>query len=555
MGFVARTLFLLFALYGLVFAIGDVYLLHGHAPIWAGIAFVVVLIGVQYLISPWLIRLFFSIDWDEESIPAPVRAYVERTCGEYGLPNLKIGIIESGTPNAFAFGRLRSDARIVVTRGLLNVLNEDEVNAVLAHEIGHVKHYDFAVMALAAMAPMLLYQIYAFARGSNHTRPVAYSAYIAYWVGRFLVLMLNRTREYGADHFSACASHAPNALTSALVKIAYGRMLENSEAKRAAMPSSSEQKATRKSVTVSRTMALMGIMSASNDAALVLTTTPEQAAAVMRWDLVNPWARFYELGSTHPLTAMRLRALNREAEKQGQAATYPLPKDAHLRWTGFPIEFLFWAAPLVCGFLLISEAWLGPWLRHRGIVVPAHTMPLLLIALGVTWAARIAFRYRGTFERKRVDELLEDVGASQMQPRAVEIEGEIIGHGVPGAFWSPDLVLRDEAGMMFLYYRSSIPLGRLFFAIASADRLVGERVKVYGWYRRGLKPYIEISRIEARVSKADAGKGMVTLFGKDGQRGPIEYEQLVGRSYSRWIQVAGSATCTAAGILWLLATI
>jgi len=82
-----------------------------------------------------------------------------------------------------------------------------------------------------------------------------------------------------------------------------------------------------------------------------------------------------------------------------------------------------------------------------------------------------------------------------MRPRAVEIEGEIIGHGIPGAVWSADLVLQDETGLMFLYYRSSIPFGRLFFALRSADRLIGERVKVRGWYRRGLKPYVEVARV------------------------------------------------------------
>jgi hypothetical protein len=178
-------------------------------------------------------------------------------------------------------------------------------------------------------------------------------------------------------------------------------------------------------------------------------------------------------------------------------------------------------------------------------------MPWLLIALGVTWAARIAFRYRGVFERKRVVELLDDMQVSQMRPRAVEIEGEIIGHGVPGAFWSPDLVLRDETGMMFLLYRSSVPFGRLLFALRSADRLVGERVNVQGWYRRGLKPYIEMSRVEARVSKA-SGAAFVSLFNKEDSSRPLEYEQIVERSYSRWIQLAASAASAAAGIVWLM---
>jgi hypothetical protein len=382
---------------------------------------------------------------------------------------------------------------------------------------------------------------------------LAYSAYAAYWIGRFLVLMLNRIREYGADHFSAQATRAPNALCTALVKVAYGRVLENSMARqRARKSSAADKKAALKSTELGRTLALMGIMSASGSTALALTTTPEEAARVMRWDLVNPWARFYELGSTHPLTAMRLRALNREAEAVGQGVAYPLPQDARVRWAGFPVEFFFWVAPLLCGFLLVTWEWIGTYLQRIGFLAPLYFNQWLLIVLGVTWAARIVFRYRGSFKPARIDELIEDTSVSQMQPRAVEIEGEIIGEGIPGAFWCPDLVLRDETGMMFLLYRSSIPLGRLFFAIGDAHRLIGERVNVQGWYRRGLKPYVEISRIEARVSKLSGEKGLLSIFGKEGSSAPLEYEQIVEHSYSRWIQLAASAACAAIGILWLM---
>jgi Zn-dependent protease with chaperone function len=555
MGLAGRTLLILSVLYGLVFALGDYVLLHGRAPIWIGVIFVFVIIGVQYLLSPWLIRLCFTIDWDEDTIPPYVRAFVDRMCREHNLPHLPIGIIESGTPNAFAFGRLQSDARIVVTRGLLDILTQEEAEAVLAHEIGHVAHYDFAVMAVASMAPLLLYQIYVWTRNQNNLRLVSYGAYVAYLLGQYLVLLVNRTRELGADHFSAEAAHTPNALASALVKISYGLVKERSEAARQVKEGDKEaKKQARKQLQFGHSLSLMGIMSASNNAgALALTAaSPEEAARAMRWDLANPWSRVYELSSTHPLTAMRLRALNRVAREQGQAEVYPLPQDVHVNWVGFPIEFLVWAAPVVCGFLLFSYLWIGKDLRKLGFVPPQHLLPWLLVAMGVTWAIRIGYRYRGVFKPSQVRELVDDISVSQMRPRAVELEGDVIGHGVPGAFWSPDLVLRDDTGMMFLLYRSSIPLGRLFFALRSADRLVGERINVQGWYRRGLKPYVEISRVEAKVSKATAGSGPVTLFGKDGSSAPIEYEQLVERSYSRWIQLAGSALCTAIGLIWLL---
>ena len=555
MGFVTRSLLVLMLLYSLVFVLGDLALLHGNVPFIWGAGFVFALVGVQYLVSPWIIERIYAIGWYEEDIPEMQRAFVRQLCEQRRIPVPRMGIIESGTPNAFAFGRVRSDARIIVTRGLLDLLTPEEANAVLAHELGHIAHYDFAVMALAATAPLLLYQIYAWTnRLNNQGRIVSYAAYLAYWIGQFMVLLLNRTREYGADHFSAQVTREPDMLAAALVKIGYGMVRERSEQKRLLLEGTNdEKKSARRRLQAGQALGLMGIASATGADALALAgNDPAAAARVMRWDLVNPWSRVYELGSTHPLTAMRLRALNREAAKLGQKPAYPLPETTQVRWAGFPVEFFFWVAPLACGFLLISWLWIRRSLERMGVSIPGHALPWLMLALGVSWAARIAFRYHGRFMPKKVGELLEDLGVSQMRPRAVEMEGEVVGNGVPGAFWSPDLVLQDESGLMFLYYRSSIPLGRLFFAVRSADRFIGERVKVQGWYRRGIKPYVELARIEATVNKPAEGSGPMSLFERNGSAAPLDYEQLVERSYSRWIQLVAAAVCATIGVIWLL---
>lgn len=561
MGFVSRSLLVLMLLYGMVFAIGDVVVMHGSAPVWWGVAFVAGIVALQYAFAPQIIEWIYSIDFDSSDMPAGRREFVERLCKERGLPVPRMGIIYSATPNAFAFGRLRGDARLVVTEGLLNILTEDEANAVLAHEVGHIAHYDFAVMALASIAPLMLYQIYLWTRRiNNQGRVVSYCAYVAYWVGQFLVLLLNRTREYGADHFSAEVTKQPAALSSALVKICYGMVRERSELRRVIAEKGGTKDGKRdaeRALGYGQSVSLMGIASVTGGDALALAAAgtaanPAEAARVMRWDLVNPWSRFYELSSTHPLTAMRLRALNREAAKMGQEVAYPLPEDARVRWGEFPVEFVFWAAPLVCGFLLFTWFWIGKSLRGVGLHLPAEAAAWLLVTLGVTWAAKIAFRYRGAFAAKTVDQLLDDMDVSQMRPKAVELHGEIIGHGIPGAFWSPDLVLQDQTGMMFVLYRSSMPFGRLFFALRSADRMIGEQVTVQGWYRRGLKPYVELAKVQARVAKARSGSGLTTLFGNERQETPVEYEELVERSYSRWIQMAVAAACTAVGIIWLM---
>jgi heat shock protein HtpX len=166
MKFFTRSLFILFLLYGLVFAIGDAYLAKLGAPPWLALIFVAALIVAQYLLAPWLIDWVLTIHWEEEGaqLPAANREFIERLCALRGLKIPRIGIIYSGTPNAFSFGRVRSDARVVVTSGLLEVLTPEEANAVLAHEVGHVEHWDFIVMTVAGLVPVLLYQLYVFYR-------------------------------------------------------------------------------------------------------------------------------------------------------------------------------------------------------------------------------------------------------------------------------------------------------------------------------------------------------------------------------------------------------
>jgi heat shock protein HtpX len=530
MKFLTRSILIVLALYGIVFAIGAAYIAHVGAPLWVALAFPVVFVSIQYVAGPWLIEWLMDICWydHEGGLPEANRAFVERLCTERGLKLARIGIIQSGTPNAFSFGRLRSDARVVVTTGLLEVLTPEETNAVLAHEIGHIEHFDFIVMTLASLAPLLLYQLYVYTEKIQSVRAIAYTAYLCYLLSQFIVLLLNRTREYFADHYAAEVTQSPSVLSSALVKIAYGMVRAEGEFKRAMKEGDKEEKSFwRRERRLGGALALMGISNLHSGAALALgKANPSEAAAVMRWDLVNPWARLYELNSTHPLTAFRVRELNRHAESIHQAVQYPLPDDQRPSLRGFPLEVFLWAAPLLGVVALWVIILMPGWLAYLGIHLPANAKPILLIFTGVAWTLRILYRYRGKFQPAQIGSLLEDLEVSQMRPRAVSLKGTILGRGEPGAFWSPDLVLRDSTGMMFVLYRASIPFARYFFAVTAAESYVGQEVAIDGWFRRGLRPYVELSR----------------LTGKD---------LSIHRSYSRWIQLAVAALAVAAGFLWL----
>ncbi|MBZ5506796.1 MAG: M48 family metalloprotease [Acidobacteriia bacterium] len=529
MKFLARSIFVLALLYGLVFALADAYLLHSGISLWGALAFPIIWGGIQYLAAPWLIEMFLNIFWDDAGTQLPVRnrEFIEKLCMERGLKVPRIGIIDSGTPNAFSYGRVRRDARVVVTTGLLKILTPEETNAVLAHEIGHIEHWDFAVMTVAALAPMLLYQVYVVTEKISSFRAIAYTAYLCYLVSQFVVLLLNRTREYFADHYAVDITHAPDELSSALVKIAYGMVRADGEYQRAKEEGSNEEKLlwTRER-RLGGALALMGISNLHSGRSLALGSDPTEAAAVMRWDLVNPWARFYELNSTHPLTALRVRELNRQGEGAQQGFRYPLPQDQNIRWGAFPLEFAIWAFPLLCIGALGIDHWLPGILGYFGITMPPKAEPLLLMFAGCAWIIRVAYRYRGKFQDATIGTLLEDLEVSQMRPRAVRLRGRILGRGESGVSWSPDLVLRDDTGIMFVLYRQTIPFARFVFGVNEAEGYVDQDVVIEGWYRRGAAPYVEMSKITC------------------------EYHP-VHRTYSRWAQCALAVAAIVAGWTWL----
>jgi heat shock protein HtpX len=210
-----------------------------------------------------------------------------------------------------------------------------------------------------------------------------------------------------------------------------------------------------------------------------------------------------------------------------QALQYPLPANQRIRWGRFPLEVFLWAAPFLAALVLGVTSWQSSLLAPYGIVLPADFKPYLLMFIGTIWILRTLYRYRGTFENATVGALLEDVDVSQMRTRAVRLKGTILGRGVPGAFWSPDLVLRDPTGIIFLLYRQSIPFARFLFGTTEAETYIGQEVEVEGWFRRGLTPYVEMSRI--------AG----------------EHRQ-VHRMYSRWIQLGLALCAIVVGWFWLL---
>ena len=160
-----RSAVVLSILFGLLFAVAAGALYALDAPVWVAVVIAVAIMGLQYLISPWLIQLFFKIRWlAPDEVPEHIRRFLERETRQRRVPMPRLGVIDDGNPNAFTFGHYPGDARIVITRGLMEMCGEDEVLAVVGHELGHIVHWDFVVMTIAATVVLVLYYIYALGR-------------------------------------------------------------------------------------------------------------------------------------------------------------------------------------------------------------------------------------------------------------------------------------------------------------------------------------------------------------------------------------------------------
>ena len=142
------------------------------------------------------------------------------------MPMPELYVINSDQPNAFATGRNPKNAKVAVTTGILNLLNRDELEGVLAHELSHIKNRDILVSSIAAMlaAAVSFMSRMAFWGGGNRNRnthpAIIILAFIAAPIASLIIRMaISRTREFGADKTGAEISGNPLALASALEKI------------------------------------------------------------------------------------------------------------------------------------------------------------------------------------------------------------------------------------------------------------------------------------------------------------------------------------------------
>jgi Zn-dependent protease with chaperone function len=507
-------------LFGMVFMLGlaVVFILGNENPT-QGLAIAITLTLVFntaiFFLSPFLMDLMQSwlyktrwVDFADIEIRSPETARVlRRVCQQKSIKMPRLGIIDDNNPTAFTYGSLPNSARLVVSEGLFKYLDDDEIATVYAHELGHIVHWDFAVMTVASTLVQICYLIYITSRnigragGSSKIKDafqtVATTAYVFYLVGTYMVLYLSRTREYFADHFAAESTGNPNALSRALVKIAYGIVEEGSRTKE---PS--------RLVEGTRALGIYDAKAASSaGTAYRVADDKQKVGRVFLWDMFNPWGWWMELSSTHPLTGKRVRALSTYAEQLGLTAEFDMGRiigegkslSKSKLYGNFVLDISLYGAETIgfiggtiLGFILISTSAAGGANLLLG-------MPLIGLGLGILIKALIMFPDFSQAQPTDVLTLMSDPYASPLRGQPAKLAGVMIGRGDSGYKFGSDMMIQDRTGLLYLHYASRFgPIGNFLFGMKRVKSLIDSQVTATGWFRRGIAPWMDLIELQSQ---------------------------------------------------------
>ena len=514
---IAAIIITLLAIIGLQFAIGysiSLIFTTVFTDAWLlTIAIVTAILSIlMFFMSPWIIDItqkqYHRIQWitladlDEKS-PEAVEI-IENFCEKYNIFVPRLGWIEDDAPVAFTYGVISNSTRIVVSRGLFDCLDDDEIAAVYAYQLGRIRNKSFAVLTFISAPVQILYYIYVLlsrqsyrAKSAKQVWQVAATfANTLYSLSNYLLVWLSQTSTIHSDRFASEITGNPNALARALPKMARQMLPYNQPA----MPTNRLLESTRAlGICDRQTMTAIGL---AMEIAYV-GQTDQDPYRVFLWELFNPWRRWLQLHSTHPLVGKRLKFLSGYSKQLGLLTEYDFAEllkeekrlDKKRLYRNFWRDFFIQISPFIGVAIAAVIALILYFLFNRWLL-----LSLSMIGLGLGFMFQGSLRYPDFRKVSDTDlvSLLIDPYASYVQGAPVQIPGELLGYGTDEFYIGYSMRLEDQGGLAFINY---IPNFRQWLidpsnTIKDLEMLCDRSVLASGWFRRGQFPMIDLSTLQ-----------------------------------------------------------
>jgi Zn-dependent protease with chaperone function len=514
---VAAIVITILSVIGLQFAIGysiSLIFTTTFTSAWFNtIAIVTVILSVLiFFMSPWIIDItqkqYHRIQWitladlDEKS-PEAVEI-IENFCEKYNIFVPRLGWIEDDAPVAFTYGVISNSTRIVVSRGLFACLDDDEIAAVYAYQLGRIRNKSFAVLTFISAPVQILYYIHVLlsrqsyrAKSAKQVWQVAATfANTLYSLSNYLLVWLSQTSTILSDRFASELTGNPNALARALPKMARQMLPYNQPA----MPTNRLLESTRAlGICDRQTMTAIGL---AMEIAYV-GQTDQDPYRVFLWELFNPWRRWLQLHSTHPLVGKRLKFLSGYSKQLGLLTEYDFAEllkeekrlDKKRLYRNFWRDFMIQISPFIGVAIAVIIALILYFLFNRWLL-----LSLSMIGLGLGFMFQGSLRYPDFRKVADTDlvSLLIDPYASYVQGTPVQIPGELLGYGTDEFYIGYSMRLEDQGGLAFINY---IPNFRQWLidpsnTIKNLEMLCDRSVLASGWFRRGQFPMIDLSTLQ-----------------------------------------------------------
>lgn len=470
-----------------------------------------ILLLILFVASPWILDAILTGLYGLKPLSTAAIArhspethrLIQRFAQQQKIPIPKLGILPISAPIAITYGCLPKSARIVVSQGLLDSLNEEEIAAIYAGECGHIAHWDFAVMSLISVVLQIPYSIYQLlAIASDRLRKIKLNrkllsklvqmiadifimlsaiAYGFFWLFRWSGLWLSTQRTIYSDRTACNLTGNPNGLTRALIKttIATAEIIKHEK----------------------QTHPLLESFEISNPigyrSAILFEELFDRVSlsTLFQWDFAN---RNFSLGTRLEklINYCELWHLEPELEITVSAS---IKRKKLLRFApvlgsllGSVIAVIFW---LLAQALFATGNFRFNWLASDYSLFPGFA----LIGFGVG----SIIRFNCFFPESRNPEtdlihLLTQPDLSVINSPVVRLEGTLIGRSGASNRLAQDLFLQTETGLIKLHYCSQWgAIGNLLRPLP-----IGQTAIVTGWFRRTATPYIDVDTIRTRTRSA-----------------------------------------------------